>query len=570
MKGSRYAWVICAVLVLNFASTAYGACIGGAPNGATQAPEQCDDGNLSNTDSCLSDCTLPFCGDSFVQIGVEDCDGGTCCTAGCLFALATAECRPSAGQCDIAENCTGSSATCPGDSLEPTSTLCRAAIDVCDAAEFCDGSVACPADGVRTNGSVCRTASDLCDAVETCNGSTTTCPADGVKPALSVCRDLAGACDLAEVCNGSTTVCPPNIFKVASDVCSPVAGVCDVAEFCPGNGPSCPANQFEPNTVECRAAVGDCDNAENCLGTAAACPTNTFKPNNTACDDGDVCTELDRCNATGSCAGSCTDTNACTLEYCDVPQGGCVHDAAPLEGMACSDGNPCTDQDACTSTGTCEGSATGEADSDGDGYCDYQEALAGCNADDENEIPAQSASYGGSPAGVADFLLTYVEPKQRDITVSSDPSCAVVGKCNRFGSCPAAGINRKCIENTSISCTSNADCVYGATGFCAVGEIADSCVTNADCNRDSDNNGTPDPLPPTVCRVVVNYADVPGLVLSAVSVNKLPSAAFAPATRGCARKADVVLDTTRTTTRLRIDATATLDGAGRRDRFRYR
>jgi len=48
--------------------------------------EQCDDGNASNTDACLSSCKLPTCGDGFVQTGVEVCDtaGQTAtCEANC-------------------------------------------------------------------------------------------------------------------------------------------------------------------------------------------------------------------------------------------------------------------------------------------------------------------------------------------------------------------------------------------------------------------------------------------------------------------------------------------------------
>jgi cysteine-rich repeat protein len=53
--------------------------------------EECDDGNLSNTDMCLATCKLATCGDTFVQAGVEQCDDGNLintdpCVAGCLTA----------------------------------------------------------------------------------------------------------------------------------------------------------------------------------------------------------------------------------------------------------------------------------------------------------------------------------------------------------------------------------------------------------------------------------------------------------------------------------------------------
>ncbi len=40
------------------------------------ATEECDDGNTSNSDSCLSNCTIAYCGDGILSPGVEGCDDG--------------------------------------------------------------------------------------------------------------------------------------------------------------------------------------------------------------------------------------------------------------------------------------------------------------------------------------------------------------------------------------------------------------------------------------------------------------------------------------------------------------
>lgn len=45
-------------------------------DGTSAGNEGCDDGNVSNTDGCLTDCTLARCGDGFVRAGVETCDDG--------------------------------------------------------------------------------------------------------------------------------------------------------------------------------------------------------------------------------------------------------------------------------------------------------------------------------------------------------------------------------------------------------------------------------------------------------------------------------------------------------------
>ena len=43
-------------------------------DGARGEGEACDDGNASNEDACLNDCTEAACGDGFVRAGIEGCD----------------------------------------------------------------------------------------------------------------------------------------------------------------------------------------------------------------------------------------------------------------------------------------------------------------------------------------------------------------------------------------------------------------------------------------------------------------------------------------------------------------
>ena len=45
-------------------------------NGVPEAGEDCDDGNLDNTDACVDGCVDAACGDGFTQAGVEGCDDG--------------------------------------------------------------------------------------------------------------------------------------------------------------------------------------------------------------------------------------------------------------------------------------------------------------------------------------------------------------------------------------------------------------------------------------------------------------------------------------------------------------
>ncbi len=55
--------------------------------------EECDDGNLFNTDACLNTCLNARCGDNFVQAGVEECDdGNTSDGDACLNSCLNARC----------------------------------------------------------------------------------------------------------------------------------------------------------------------------------------------------------------------------------------------------------------------------------------------------------------------------------------------------------------------------------------------------------------------------------------------------------------------------------------------
>jgi hypothetical protein len=288
-------------------------------------------------------------------------------------------------------------------------------------------------------------------------------------------------------------------------------------------------DQKKPASFVCRPKAGQCDVEETCTGTANTCPADGFVAAGTACDDGNACTVDDACNGSGSCIGqSCLDDgNPCTTDSCDTVAG-CLHVPVP-DGMVCDDDDPCTSMDACTG-GVCGGVLTA-ADSDGDGYCDFQENQAGCASDDASEIPPQSVSFGGRPAGRADVLLTYATPSQRDVLRASDRSCATVGHCGRFGTCNLT--TQKCEENSAIACTSDASCVFGPRGFCTAGKIQDPCVANTDCDQPADT-----------CRVVVNFAADGTLALGSATLNRRdnPAPGFTPVGPGCSRKVDVALD----------------------------
>ncbi len=61
-------------------------------DGVAGAGEECDDGNLDDTDQCTSACEQATCGDGILWVGVEACDDANqddsdACTSACMFAV---------------------------------------------------------------------------------------------------------------------------------------------------------------------------------------------------------------------------------------------------------------------------------------------------------------------------------------------------------------------------------------------------------------------------------------------------------------------------------------------------
>lgn len=65
--------------------------LGVCGNGILETGEVCDDGNTSNTDSCLNTCRLAVCGDGYVRSGVEGCDDGNTVSGDGCSATCTVE-----------------------------------------------------------------------------------------------------------------------------------------------------------------------------------------------------------------------------------------------------------------------------------------------------------------------------------------------------------------------------------------------------------------------------------------------------------------------------------------------
>src|SRR5262249_62011443 len=99
-------------------------------------------------------------------------------------AKSTAECRPAAGDCDVAESCDGVSDTCPPDVFAPPTTVCRPPAGDCDLEESCTGAGPdCPPDSKSTAEG--RPAAGPWDGAESCGGTSAAWPPDHFAPATA-------------------------------------------------------------------------------------------------------------------------------------------------------------------------------------------------------------------------------------------------------------------------------------------------------------------------------------------------------------------------------------------------
>ncbi len=156
---------------------------------------------------------------------------------------------------------------------------------------------------------------DQCHQPSTCDPATGLCSNDPV-PDGWPCSD-GDECTRTDACHAGLCVGAARVVCSASDPCHD-AGTCD-------------------------PATGSC--------------SDPAEPDGTGCNDGNACTQTDRCQG-GTCTGSnpvvCTASGPCHVGgVCDTATGSCSNPNAP-NGTSCDDGNACTTQDACAG-GSCVG-----------------------------------------------------------------------------------------------------------------------------------------------------------------------------------------------------------------------
>ncbi|TMB24937.1 MAG: hypothetical protein E6J71_00230 [Deltaproteobacteria bacterium] len=464
-----------------------GACIGTNPV-VCAAPDQC---HVAGTcDPASGTCSTPAkpdgtaCNDSSACTQSDSCQAGICTGANPVVCAALDQCHE-AGVCDPANGtcstpakpngiaCTDGDActqsdTCQGGTCVGTNPVVCAAPDQCHLAGTCD-----PASGVcsnpdKPNGSAC-TDGDACTQSDTCQAGACVGANPVACAALDQCH-VAGACDPANgVCsnpdkaNGSA--CTDGDACTRSDTCQ--AGTCIGA-----------------NPLVC-AALDQCHVAGVCDPANGTCST-PAKPNGSACTDGDACTQTDTCQA-GTCVGTnpviCTALDQCHVAGSCDPASGTCSTPSRADGTACNDGNVCTQTDTCQA-GTCTGSNPVVCPA-----LDQCHDAGTCNP--ANGVCSTPAKPNGSACTDGD-ACTQTDICQGGSCVGTDPvACPAPDQCHDAGLCnsvtgicsnPSKADGVACDDG--LFCSVSDACTAGVCGGAArdCSAFGDQC-TDGTCNE---------------------------------------------------------------------------------------
>ena len=130
-------WSSCSIEDLNLLYDFGGdSCLFDMPTPLVPGVAVCGDGIIEGNETC--DCGSPAeCNDMCcnattceVAEGME-CASGACCTSQCRLRAYGTECRPSTGECDIAEYCLGDYNECPEDNHVGNGFACASDTGYC-------------------------------------------------------------------------------------------------------------------------------------------------------------------------------------------------------------------------------------------------------------------------------------------------------------------------------------------------------------------------------------------------------------------------------------------------------
>ena len=452
----------------------------------------CDDGDLCTVDDrcseggCSSEVTL-------------DCIDGNPCTddacdpaAGCTFVQNSNPCDDGKADtrddsCNAEGACEGVAFTCeePGPCVETVVPNGK------------DCSYTYMLAGTACDDSVLNTRNDFCDGFGLCKGSEYSCDssddclksseANGVDCTLvfedagSSCDDTKAdtkddVCDMAGVCQGTEFQCEPASSCVLSSI--PNGEVCVDTYF---------AEATECNDEDMSTKNDLCDAGGSCIGVSFSCDSSdpcvaSSDPNGwnctivwagaeVSCDDGVNSTRNDFCDGAGGCMGesySCDTTNPCVLTA--LPNGEDCNIVHKPEGTQCDDGSVETAGDQCTATGVCEGAPLN---------CDSTPECVVSSVPDGEQcvtvyMPSGTSCDDGNPDNLNDI-------------------CNAIGVCSGAAPCvfDASVPGSPCAQPQCVAYPNSEACMNLSVQFCVDNAGAQGCTALFSCDFVPTNPGSP-------------------------------------------------------------------------------
>lgn len=312
--------------------TAYplGACCG---EGTLDRGEVCDDGNMLNTDACVS-CAPARCGDGATQTSVEVCDDGPLnslpnqCDANCT-GVTLADCgngvREAGETCDDGPD-NGMPNRCSASCNGITTTQCgNSVVEIGESCDAGTATAACDADCTMVacgDGTLNAAASEVCDD-GTDNGTPGNCNGSCTGATLVSCGD--GNVDTGEDCDaaGESATCNRDCTTAS----------CGDSVLNTTAGESCDHGSDNGEPLRCDAM---------CQGITASMCGNSVVEIGEGCDAG---------SASAACDADCTmvacgdgTLNAAASELCDDGAangmaGSCNASCSGQTSLTCGDGN---------------------------------------------------------------------------------------------------------------------------------------------------------------------------------------------------------------------------------------
>ena len=359
-----------------------GACEGASPV-VCEAPDQCHEAGVCNTESGVCDyankADNTSCDDGDACTTTDTCQTGTCQGANPVVCDAADQCHEPGvcnsenGQCDYANKANGTA---------------------CDDGNSSTGNDAC-SDGVCLgSGCTCSGENACCDGCFPINNGGA-CADDGINCTSDVCENgtcghpvANNFCYIEEVCFNDGVANPDNECQYCDSVFNGEAWRnkadntgCDDENACTQTDTCQAGTCTGSNAVQC-AVPAVCKESGVCDTETGQC-TYADSDNGTPCDDSNACTQTDTC-FNGSCEGSeeivCQAMDSCHLAgVCEPASGTCTNPVVD-DGTLCDDTDVCTMNDTCAS-GVCTGDPK---DADDDGYVDIA-CPAGDDCNDDND-----------------------------------------------------------------------------------------------------------------------------------------------------------------------------------------